>query len=151
MEHFKNKAESFFREIRSIEIYKSSDIRYIDNFQGIFPNVSRSILVIDISPETYIPKNQTKTNSKNYFSDIDITFSLLDMSILNVEKCQEYFNKEGFAVVLNTNVEKMLLGNEREPLRIDFLDGKKNDASGTDECYFSITGSTIINPKIQNL
>ena len=38
MEHFTNKSESFYREIRSIEIYNASDISYIDNFQGIFPD-----------------------------------------------------------------------------------------------------------------
>ena len=152
MEHFNNKAESFYREIRRIEIYQASDISYIDNFQGIFPDSNLCLYKFDITtPESFTPKILTKTQNGNYFTDIDISFSLLDLSKDNIDKCYEYFNKKKFAIVLISNIEKMLLGNDREKLKVEFIDGKKNDASGSDECYISITGDTIINPKIQNL
>lgn len=152
MEHFNNKAESFYREIRRIEIYQASDISYIDNFQGIFPDSNLCLYKFDVTnPESFAYKILTKTQNGNYFTDIDISFSLLDLSKDNIDKCYEYFNKKKFAIVLISNIEKMLLGNDREKLKVEFIDGKKNDASGSDECYISITGDTIINPKIQNL
>ena len=72
------------------------------------------------------------------------------MSKNNIDKCYEYFNKKNFSIVLISNIEKMLLGNEKEKLKVEFIDGKKNDASGSDECFISITGDTIISPKIKN-
>ena len=151
MEHFPNKAESFYREIRSIEIYNASDVSYIDNFKGIFPNSNLCLYKFEIVPETFSPKILTKTQNGNYFTDIDISFSLLDLSKDNIDKCYEYFNKKNFSIVLISNIEKMLLGNEKEKLKVEFIDGKKNDASGSDECFISITGDTIISPKIKNL
>lgn len=148
MEHFPNKAESFYREIRSIEIYNASDVSYIDNFKGIFPNSNLCLYKFEIVPETFSPKILTKTQNGNYFTDIDISFSLLDLSKDNIDKCYEYFNKKNFSIVQNSNVEKMLLGNEKEKLKVEFIDGKKNDSSGSDECFISITGDSIINPKI---
>ena len=50
-----------------------------------------------------------------------------------------------------SNTEKMLVGNDREPLTIEVLDNKKDDNSGTDEYNISITGETILTPKILNL
>ena len=151
MEHFPNKAESFYREIRSIEIYNASDVSYIDNFKGIFPNSNLCLYKFEIVPETFSPKILTKTQNGNYFTDIDISFSLLDLSKDNIDKCYQYFNKKNFSIVQNSNVEKMLLGNEKEKLKVEFIDGKKNDSSGSDECFISITGDTIIFPKIIEL
>ena len=69
----------------------------------------------------------------------------------DVEKYQSYFNERKFAVVVISNTEKMLVGNDREPLTIEVLDNKKDDNSGTDEYNISITGETILTPKILNL
>ena len=151
MEHFKNKAESFYREIRSIEIYKASDVSYINNFNSVFPDPAIALYKFEIVPESYSQKTPTKTQTGNYFNEVDLSFPLLDLSTETIEKCQEYFNKKDFAVVLNSNVERMLLGNDREKLKVEFIDGKKNDNSGNDECTIAISGETIISPKTKNL
>ena len=151
MEYFKNKAETYFREVRGIEVYKSSDILYDDNFKGIYPVLQVPLFKFDIVPDTFSRKVLTKTKNGNYFYDVDLGFPLLDLDPDIIAKCYEYFNRKGFAVVFITNVEKLLLGNDREELTIEFIDGKKDDASGTDECNFSITGKTIIPPKYKKL
>lgn len=151
MEYFKNKSESFFREVRSIEIYKSSDISFDDNSKGIYPQAQQPLYKFDIPSDTFSRKLLTKTRSGNYFYDIDLGFPLLDLDPDVIEKCYEYFNRKGFAVVFITNVEKLLLGNDHEEITVEFIDGKKDDASGTDECNFSITGKTIIPPKYKKL
>lgn len=151
MEHFKNLAEKFYREIRSIEIYPASAVSYIDNYNAVFPTIDKALYVFEIVPESYTRKLPTKTQNKNYFFDVDINFSVLDLSKETTKKCYEYFNKRGFAIVLNSNTERMMLGNDREDLTIDFLDGKKDDNSGNDENTISITVETIIPPKTQNL
>jgi len=149
MEHFKNKAESFFREIRSIEIYSASSVSYINNFNGIFPDPGTALYTFDITPESFSRNLSTKTQNGNYFTDIDISFPLLDMSEGSVLKCYAYFNRKSFAVVLISNTEKMMLGNSREKIKIEFIDNKKDDNSGNDEYTIAISGETIISPKIQ--
>ena len=151
MEHFTNKAETFFREIRSIEIYSASDISYINNFNGIFPDPETALYKFDIVPESFARKISTKTQNGNYFYDIDISFPLLDMSKNTIDKCYEIFNKKAFVVVLNSNTEKMMLGNEREMIKVEFIDNKKDDNSGTDEFTIAVSGDTIITPKLVNL
>ena len=148
MEYFNNKSETFFREIRKIEIYETSAVSYEDNFAGNFPDSEDIKYVFDIVPEDFSRKIARKTRNGNYFHDIDLGFPLLKMDKTNVEKYQEYFNKEKFAVVLISNSDKMMFGNDREPLKIEVLDNRKDNNSGNDEYYLSITGETIINPKI---
>lgn len=151
MEKFKNKSEKFYREIRSIEIYPAASVPYIDNFKGIFPNPDDCLYQFEIIPETFNRKIPTKTQNGNYFYEIDLNFSLLDLSATAKEKYQNNFNKKYFAVVLVSNVNKMLLGNDREKLKVEFIDGQKDDNSGTDEDTLAISGSTIIPPKIKDL
>lgn len=151
MEHFKNEAESFFREVRSIEIYAASGIKYINVFNGIFPDPNTALCKFDIVPESYSRGISTKTQNGNYFTDIDVSFPLLDMSKTTVDKCYKYFNKKKFAIVLNSNTEKMLLGNHKEKLKIEFIDNKKDDNSGNDEYTIAVSGDTIIKPQIQLL
>lgn len=151
MEYFKNKAETFFREVRSIEIYNAEDVKYKDNFNGIFPNIANALYKFDIVPETYSRNIPTKTNSGNYYFDVDINFALLDLSKETIAKCYEYFNKKEFAIVLNSNTEKIMLGNDREKLKIEFIPNIKDDNSGTDESTIAISGETIVPPKSKKL
>ncbi|MGC5744399.1 hypothetical protein [Chryseobacterium sp. NFX27] len=151
MELFFNKFEDFFREVRTIEIYDATDILYINAYNGIFPIKSKALYIFEIIPETLSRKLSSKTRNGNPFTDIDISFPLLDMSIQNIEKCEEYFNKKGFATVLAANTVKTLLGNAAEPLRIDFIDNKNEDNSGNDEYTIAISGETILKPKLQGL
>lgn len=151
MEVFFNTLESFFREIRSVEIYRASDVLYIDAFSGTFPEPSKALYRFDIIPDTYSRKISSKTRNGNPFTDVDVSFPLYDMSIENVEKCQDYFNRTGFAVVFKANTDKTLLGNKMEPLRIDFIDNKTEDNSGNDEYTIAISGETILKPKLNTL
>lgn len=148
MEHFNNISENFFREIRKVEIYKSDDVNYIENYNGEFPPAEVLQYAFDVTPEDFTRKLSRKTRNGNYFHDVDLGFPLLKMDKTNVEKYQNYFNKKAFSVVLVSNTDKILLGNQIEPLKIEVLDNRKDNASGNDEYYLSITGETIIDPKI---
>ena len=151
MEYFNNKSENFFREVRKIEIYNCNSISYIDNYKGIFPPEDSILYVFEIIPENFSRKNPRKKKDGNYYHEIDLGFPLLKIKKEDVEKYQSYFNERKFAVVVISNTEKMLVGNDREPLTIEVLDNKKDDNSGTDEYNISITGETILTPKILNL
>lgn len=148
MEQFNNKAENFYREIRSIEIYDAKDYDFTQNMLGNFPNINNLLYSFEIIPEDFERKISRKTKDGNYYHDIEIGFPLLKMDKTNVDKYQNYFNKKGFCVVLVSNVDKTALGNSREPLKIEMLDNRKDDNSGKDEYYMSITGETIINPVV---
>lgn len=151
MEHFKNQSESFFREIRSIEIYRASDVSYINAFNSVFPDKSKALYIFDVVPETLSRIVSSKRRSGNDFTSVDISFPLLDLSAENVKKCEEFFNRKGFAVVEVTNVDKILYGNSREPMRIDFIDNRLNNNSGDDEYTIAISEETIIKPRIKIL
>lgn len=151
MEHFPNKSESFYREIRKIEIYSAGTVSYMDNFYGAFPLPGSAVYIFDVIPQEFSRKIPRKKKDGDYFHEIDLGFPLLDMSESAVAKYQDYFNKQEFAAVLVSNTAKTLLGNDREPLKIEVLDNIKDDASGSDEFYLSITGETIIAPKIKDI
>lgn len=151
MQTFNNKAENFFREIRKIEIYNSDSVSYLDNYNGVFPSPDSMLYEFDITPEDFSRKIQRKKANGNYYHEIDLGFPLLKLDATNVEKYQEYFNQQKFAVVLVSNTEKTLLGNRLEPLTIEVLDNKKDDNSGTDEYNLSITGDSILTPKVRSL
>ncbi|WP_312390851.1 hypothetical protein [Chryseobacterium sp.] len=151
MEEFKNESESFYREIRSIEIYKASDVKYINAFNGVFPDPKLALYKYRIVAESYSRGISTKTQNGNYFTDIDVSFPILDMSKSTYDKSHKYFNKKKFAIVLNSNTEKMLLGNDREKIKIEFIDNKKDDNSGNDEFTIAVSGDTIIKPQLQLL
>ena len=151
MEEFKNQSESFFREVRSIEIYRSSDVSYINAFNGVFPNRSKALYIFNVVPETLSRDVNSKRRIGNDFTVVDISFPFLDLSPENIKKCEEYFNRKGFVIIEVTNADKILYGNSREPLQIDFIDNRVNNNSGDDEYTIAISGETIIKPKIQNL
>ncbi|MDR2205774.1 MAG: hypothetical protein LBE36_06440 [Flavobacteriaceae bacterium] len=151
MEQFNNKSETFFREIRKIEIYKSETVQYIDNYNGVFPNSNTALYVFDVVPDSFSREIKRKKTADNYYHEINIEFPLLKIDTANVGKYQSYFNDKKFAVILISNTEKTLLGNHREPLTIEIFDEKTDDNSGNDKYILSITGETIINPKLQNL
>ncbi|QWA38859.1 hypothetical protein [Chryseobacterium sp. ZHDP1] len=152
MEVFFNNLENFFREIRSVEIYNADDVFYINAYNGIFPPKSKALYIFDeLVPETFSRKISSKTRNGNPFTDIDVSFPLLDMSLENISKCEEYFNKKCFAVVFVANTVKTLLGNASESLRVDFIDNKNEDGSGNDEYTIAISGETILKPKLQSL
>ena len=147
MGYFKNKSEPFFREIRRIEIYDASAVTFENNFQNIFPDPKLAKHVFDVIPETFTRKIPTKKSSGSYSFEPDFGFPLLDMSKVNVDILFADFNREGFAVVLVSNMQKTLIGNDQEPLIVEIIDNVKDDNSGNDEYSISITGSTIIYPK----
>lgn len=147
MEHFKNKSEKFFREIREIEIHAAADVTYQDNYNSVFPARENALYVFDIIPETFERKIPTKTNNGNYFFDTDCGFPLLDLSKHNVDELFQNLNRQGFAVVFISNTQKTLVGNDRFPLTVQIIDNVKDDNSGNDEYSISITGGTILYPK----
>jgi hypothetical protein len=151
MEEFKNQSESFFREVRSIEIYRASDVSYINAFNGVFPDPIKVLYVFHLVPETLSRSISSKRRLGNDFTVVDVNFPVLDLSSENIKKCEEYFNRKGFAVIEVTNVDKILYGNSRESLKIDFIDNRLNNNSGDDEYTIVISGETIIKPKIQDL
>jgi len=151
MKHFDNKSESFFREIREIFIYKSSDIKYIDNLNRLIPIRSNAICGYSIVPESFAYKMATKTQNGNYLYELDCNFPLLDLSDESIYYAFNLLNKEEFAVVFVTNTAQLLFGNDREPLKVEFIDNTKNDNSGNDEYTISISGKSIIQPKYISL
>lgn len=151
MERYKNKPENFIREVRLVEIYQSSAVSFEDCFNGVFPNSEDALFSFAINPENFQRKIPTKTQQSNYFFDSDITISLYIFKGVDVDHLYEKLNKKEFVVVLYTNTDKVLLGNSRESMKVEFIDGVKDDGSGNDEYILSISGDSIINPKIKNL
>ena len=151
MKHFDNKSESFFREIRKVIIYRASSISYINNLEGIIPQLMNAFISFDIVPESFSHKIATKTQNNNYLFELDANFPLLDLSTETVDFCFGNLNKEEFAVVFVTNTAQLLFGNDREPLKVEFIDNTKNDNSGNDEYTIAISGKSIVQPKYISL
>lgn len=146
-----NTPEKFFREVRFVEIYPAHSLTFKQNMAGEFPPPEDLMHRIRVIPEDYDRSLATKKRSGNHFISIDLNFPLLDMSTALRAELYEKWNRTGFCVVLHSNTEKTALGNHLEPLTVEFLDGIKDDASGTDQFNISITGETIVTPKSLNI
>ncbi|WP_313373742.1 hypothetical protein [Chishuiella sp.] len=147
MKYFDNKSESFFREIRKVIIYKASSINYINNLRGTIPQLMNAIYSFEVVPESFSYKIATKTQNKNYLFELEVNFPLLDLSIETVDFCFDSFNRDDFAIVFQTNSDQLLFGNDREPIKVEFIDNKKLDNSGNDEYTIALSGKSIIKPK----
>lgn len=146
-----NRSESFIREIRQVEIYPATAQTFQNNMNAALPDPAEMLYDFTVIPEEFDRKIPTKTRSGNYFFDISLGFPLLDLSKALRDELFERFNRREFMVVLVSNTEKTLLGNAREPLAVQLLDGIKDDASGNDQFNISITGETLIAPKTVNI
>ena len=151
MKHFDNKSESFFREIRKVIIYKATSISYINNLEVIIPELMNALISFDVVPESFSHKIATKTQNNNYLFELDGNFPLLDLSTETVDFCFDNLNKEDFAILFQTNTDQLLFGNDRELIKVEFIDNKKNDNSGNDEYTIALSGKSIIKPKYKSL
>ena len=146
-----NRSESFIREIRQVEIYPATAQTFQNNMNAALPDPAAKLYAFNVIPEEFERKIPTKKRSGNYFFDISLGFPLLEMTKELREELYQKFNRRDYMVVLVSNTEKTPLGNAREPLTVELLDGIKDDASGNDQFNISITGETLIAPKTANL
>lgn len=146
MERLKNRAEDFYREIRKVEIYFATTVKYTDQYENSFPNPQKAQYIIDVEPESFRRNLILKKRRGNYFTSIDLSFLLLDLRPQLRNQLKEKFDQKNFAVVLTSNTEKMMLGNDREPLTIDLIDNIKDNNRGLDHYSISISGETILSP-----
>ncbi len=151
MKVFNKRAESFFREIRRVEVYLSPATPYRSCYIGVLPNPNDVFCTFEIISESFSRSISRKKKEGNYFHDIEIGFPLVDIHPEKAIEYQTLFNDRKFAIVIISNYEKMQIGNSLEPLTIEVLDRKKEDGSGNDDFFLSITGETIITPKPQVL
>ena len=141
----------FFREIRKIEVYKASQYSFNDLFIEKVLS-SQPILVFEnIIPEEFDRSISRRSRNGNYYFDIDISFSLYNLNPMDISIWSILLNKKDFVVVLRTNTEFMVLGNDTEPLRIESHDKRKDDNTGTDKIEIRIFGETIIEPQTNSL
>lgn len=143
-----NNSDGFFREIRSIEVYPANMINFVSVLKGENPNLGVLARFMNIVPEDFSRSIKLKYNNDNEYFDIELTFALYTADLGLPKHYQSIFGKRKFAVKLISNSDQLLLGNDREPLTIDFQDALKDDGSGTDKYEISIYGTTIIDPRM---
>lgn len=152
MQNFNNQPESFIRELNGILIFDKSKITYLDQLAGKFPNPEEALYKYCVLPgdaSRSIPTNFTAGNT-SYAPDISI--SLVDLTVANREDWYNELNRfNTFAVILISNTEMMMLGNDRFPLSITVSDNMTDDGSGTDSFTLRVFGETIIAPVVYKI
>lgn len=152
MQHYYNRPEDFFRELCGILVYHKSQIKYIDQLNNKFPSPEEALFKFHILPSSANRSIPTKLNSQNIFYSPDISFPLVDLSVRNREEWYSQFNKfNEFAVVLISNTEMMMLGNDMFPMSITITDNIKDDGSGSDSFSMNIAGDTILAPNVYKI
>ena len=146
METIENAADNIFREIRRIEIYRSENLSYIDNFQKKKPSGDAVLEIQNIIPEDFDRFIKRKTTGGNTFFDIEISLSSYNVDPENINKLNNLLNDKDFVAVFYSNMDYTVLGNHTEPLGIFILDNRKYNDSGNDLVTISITGSTKVIP-----
>ena len=152
MQEYCNIPEGFIRELKGILIYDSAAITYEDQFAHQFPKVADSLYQFRVVPGEHSRSVPTKQKEGNFFFSPDISLSLVDMDISSRNIWYEKFNrKNSFAVILVSNTEMMMLGNDRFPLSISISDAMRDDGSGNDSFQLNIYGDTILYPRLYKI
>jgi len=152
MQSFTNRPESFIRELTGILIFDKSKMSYLDQLRGKFPDPDDALYRYKVLPDDVDRSIPTQFAGGNPYYSPDITISLVDLTVANREQWYDNFNRfNTFAVILVSNTEMMMLGNDRFPLNITVSDNMTDDGSGTDYFSLRIYGDTIIQPKVHKI
>jgi len=152
MQNFTNIPESFFRELKGILVFDKSKISYIDNLKSKFPNPEDALYKFCVVPGDASRSIPTEIVAANISYAPDITMSLVDLTVQNREQWYEDLNRfNKFAVILVSNTEMMMLGNDKFPLSITINDNMSDDGSGSDSFSLRVYGETVIEPKVYKI
>lgn len=152
MQNYNNTPEDFFRELNGILIYDKDQISYIDQLNDKFPLPEDALYKFRVLPGSGNRSIPTKLNNRNILYIPDISFPLVDLTVKNRTEWYSNFNVfDQFAVVLVSNTEMMMLGNDLFPLSITVTDNIKDDGSGNDSFSMNISGSTILPPSVYKI
>lgn len=152
MQKYCNIPEDFIRELKGILIYSKNEISYADQLKGKFPQPDKALYHFHVLPGDAGRKIPTKFQAGNIFYSPDITVSLVDLSVKNRTEWYSNLNKfNSFAVVLISNTEMIMLGNEIFPLSITVSDSISDDGSGNDVFTLNVYGETIVEPSVYKI
>lgn len=152
MQNFTNLPENFIRELRGILVFDKSKISYLDQLAGKFPNPEEALYKYCVLPGDASRKIPTEFIAGNPYYSPDISMSLVDLTVENREQWYEELNRfHQFAVILVSNTEMMMLGNDRFPLSITISDSISDDGSGSDSFTLRVFGETIIAPVVYKI
>ena len=142
-----NIPESFFREIRKIEIFNAQQYPYSQAIKNAPLSQNPIIVIQNIIPEEFEQNIKRKRDKGSYYFDINISLVINDLDSAN--ELNTLLNDKTFAMVLHNNIdERLILGNALFPLRIEVFDKIKNNNSGEDKIEIEIFGETILMPQI---
>ncbi|MGD1319543.1 hypothetical protein [Chryseobacterium sp. 2R14A] len=152
MQNFTNIPENFIRELKGILVFDKSKISYLHQLAGKFPNPEEALYKYCVLPGDASRSIATNNTAGNISYSPDISVSLVDLTVANREHWYEELNRfNKFAVILISNTEMMMLGNDRFPLSITVSDAISDDGSGSDSFTLRVFGETIIEPKVYKI
>ena len=127
-----NIPESFFREIRKIEIFNAQQYPYSQAIKSAPLSQNPIIVIQNIIPEEFEQNIKRKRDKGSYYFDINISLVINDLDSTN--ELNTLLNDKTFAMVLHNNIdERLILGNALFPLKIEVFDKIKNNNSGEDK------------------
>ena len=142
-----NIPESFFREIRKIEIFNAQQYPYSQAIKNAPLSQNPIIVIQNIISEEFEQNIKRKRDKGSYYFDINIGLVINDLDSTN--ELNTLLNDKTFAMVLHNNIdERLILGNALFPLKIEVFDKIKNNNSGEDKIEIEIFGETILTPQI---
>lgn len=145
--HLCNTPEDFVREARYLLIYDAKNFSFNENFRGIEQPSSQELLKIDIPAPTLQRQISLKEKDQNDFFDIKLQFSFFDLDFKYRNILYSFHKRRKYTIVLFSNTEMMILGNDREPMSISIQDHISDNTLGKDAFQITITGQSIIFPK----
>lgn len=152
MQNFTNIPEDFIRELKGVLIFDKKKIPYLDQLAGKFPDPEDAIFKCRVLPEDASRSIPTQFNGGNVYYSPDITISLVDLTVANRDQWYEELNRfNQFAVILISNSEMMMLGNDRCPMSITVNDSIADDGSGSDAFTLRIFGDTFLPPNVYKI
>ncbi|MEQ3501126.1 hypothetical protein ABMY20_15330 [Tenacibaculum sp. SSH1-16] len=147
-----NTPEDFIREIRHVIVYNASVLTFNQNLKGLYPPTIEYLYKIPVqTPESFKRRFRLKKQNKNNYFTIDLSFPFFDLTFQNRAKLYDLAKDNNYVVVVASNREMMVLGNDRERLSIDVIDNIQDNSRGKDHFSIQITGETIIHPLLRKV
>ena len=149
---FCNAGEPFFREIQKVQLYYADALSFHDAMNGGTPKETDCFMEFFIpNPQDFSRSIKTASDAYNDYLKIDLSFPLLDIKKENRRLLYAHAFRNQYAVMLVSNREKVVFGNQREPMSFEVHDKIRDDGSGKDVLLIKIYGKTLLKPILQNI
>lgn len=145
---FCNIPEIITRAAISLLFFDKDKFTFNQNLKGEFPNVNDYLFSIRIQDVKGFKRDVSfKEKNRNRYTEIKIVADYFPVKNKDFNKLQRFEKKNAYVVVLVTNDDLQVFGNDEEPMTFRIDDKIKDNSSGDDYYEMIVEGATTVRPQ----